>query len=126
MASGIILQFRRAPLHVLGNLLYSAFFVAWLIYRVLLGFSFVFLRGIFSKSIALAVSLRFILYKGGLTVSARFLVSVRTRFVARIVLACVVVHSLLGSHGSSALNLQQFVGGCNPVYMHFFTFFFCC
>ena len=40
MASGIILQFRRAPLHVLGNLLYSAFFVAWLVYRVLLGFSF--------------------------------------------------------------------------------------
>ena len=40
MASGILLQFRRAPLHVLGNLLYSAFFVAWLVYRVLLGFSF--------------------------------------------------------------------------------------
>ena len=39
MASGILLQFRRAPLHVLGNLLYSAFFVAdWLVYRVLLGF----------------------------------------------------------------------------------------
>ena len=88
MASGILLQFRRAPLHVLGNLLYSAFFVAWLVYRVLLGFSFVFHRGFFSKSVALAVSLRFILYKGGLTVSARFLVSVRTRFVARIVLAC--------------------------------------
>ena len=50
MASGILLQFRRAPLHVLGNLLYSAFFVAWLVYRVLLGFSFVFLRGFFSKS----------------------------------------------------------------------------
>ena len=40
MASGILLQFRRAPLHVLGNLLYSAFFAAWLVYRVLLGFSF--------------------------------------------------------------------------------------
>ena len=40
MASGILLQFRRAPLHVLGNLLYSAYFVAWLVYRVLLGFSF--------------------------------------------------------------------------------------
>ena len=40
MASGILLQFRRAPLHVLENLLYSAFFVAWLVYRVLLGFSF--------------------------------------------------------------------------------------
>ena len=40
MASGILLQFRRAPLHVLGILLYSAFFVAWLVYRVLLGFSF--------------------------------------------------------------------------------------
>ena len=40
MASGILLQFRCAPLHVLGNLLYSAFFVAWLVYRVLLGFSF--------------------------------------------------------------------------------------
>ena len=40
MASGILLQFRHAPLHVLGILLYSAFFVAWLVYRVLLGFSF--------------------------------------------------------------------------------------
>ena len=40
MASGILLQFRRVPLHVLRILLYSAFFVAWLIYRVLLGFSF--------------------------------------------------------------------------------------
>ena len=40
MASGILLQFRRAPLHVLGNLLFSAYFVAWLVYRVLLGFSF--------------------------------------------------------------------------------------
>ena len=40
MASGILLQFRRAPLHVVGNLLYSAFFMAWLVYRVLLGFSF--------------------------------------------------------------------------------------
>ena len=40
MASSILLQFRRAPLHVLGNLLYSAFFVGWLVYRVLLGFSF--------------------------------------------------------------------------------------
>ena len=40
MASSILLQFRRAPLFVLGNLLYSAFFVAWLVYRVLLGFSF--------------------------------------------------------------------------------------
>ena len=40
MASGILLQFRRAPLHVLGILLYSAFFVSWLISRVLLGFSF--------------------------------------------------------------------------------------
>ena len=40
MAGGILLQFRRALLHVLGNLLYSAFFVAWLVYRVLLGFSF--------------------------------------------------------------------------------------
>ena len=40
MASRILLQFRRAPLHVLRNLLYSAFFVAWLVYRVLLGFSF--------------------------------------------------------------------------------------
>ena len=40
MASGILLQFRRAPLHVLGNLLYSAFFVTWLVYRVLLSFSF--------------------------------------------------------------------------------------
>ena len=29
-----------APLHMLGNLLYSAFFVAWLVYRFLLGFSF--------------------------------------------------------------------------------------
>ena len=40
MASGIVLRFRRAPLHVLGNLLYSAFFVTWLVYRVFLGFSF--------------------------------------------------------------------------------------
>ena len=40
MASSIPLQFRRAPLHMLGNLLYSVFFVAWLVYRVLLGFSF--------------------------------------------------------------------------------------
>ena len=40
MASGILLRFRRAPLHVLVNLFYSAFFVAWLVYRVLLGFSF--------------------------------------------------------------------------------------
>ena len=40
VVSGILLRFRRAPLHVLGNLLYSAFFVAWLVYRVLLGFSF--------------------------------------------------------------------------------------
>ena len=40
MVSSILLWFRRAPLHVLGNLLYSAFFVAWLVYRVLLGFSF--------------------------------------------------------------------------------------
>ena len=40
MASGILLRFRRAPLHVLVNLLYSAFCVAWLVYRVLLGFSF--------------------------------------------------------------------------------------
>ena len=40
VASGILLRFRRAPLHVLMNLLYSAFFVAWLVYRILLGFSF--------------------------------------------------------------------------------------
>ena len=40
MASGILLQLRRAPLHILRNLLYSAFFVAWLVYLVLLGFSF--------------------------------------------------------------------------------------
>ena len=40
MASSILLRFRRAPLHVLVNLLYSAFFVAWLVYHVLLGFSF--------------------------------------------------------------------------------------
>ena len=40
MASGILLWFRRAPLHVLGILLYSAFFVAWLVFGVLLGFSF--------------------------------------------------------------------------------------
>ena len=40
MASSILLQFRHAPLHVLGNLLYSAFFVGWLVYCVLLGFSF--------------------------------------------------------------------------------------
>ena len=40
VASGILLQFRRAPLHVLVILLYSAFFVLWLVYRVLLGFSF--------------------------------------------------------------------------------------
>ena len=40
VASGILLRFRRAPLHVLMNLLYSAFFVAWWVYRVLLGFSF--------------------------------------------------------------------------------------
>ena len=59
MASGILLRFRRAPLHVLVNLLYSAFCVAWLVYRVLLGFSFVFRRGFFSKSVFLAVSLRF-------------------------------------------------------------------
>ena len=38
MASGILLRFRRAPLHMLRNLLYSAFFVVWLVYRVLLGF----------------------------------------------------------------------------------------
>ena len=38
MASGILLQFRRAPLHVLRILLYSAFFMAWLVYCVLLGF----------------------------------------------------------------------------------------
>ena len=37
MASGILL---RAPLHVLGILLYSAFFVVWLVCRALLGFSF--------------------------------------------------------------------------------------
>ena len=40
VASGILLRFRRAPLHMLVNLLYSAFCVAWLVYRVLLGFSF--------------------------------------------------------------------------------------
>ena len=40
VASGIFLRFRCAPLHVLVNLLYSAFFMAWLVYRVLLGFSF--------------------------------------------------------------------------------------
>ena len=40
VASGILLRFRRAPLHVLMNLLYSAFFVVWLVYRILLGFSF--------------------------------------------------------------------------------------
>ena len=40
VASGILLRFRRAPLHVLVNLLYSAFCIAWLVYRVLLGFSF--------------------------------------------------------------------------------------
>ena len=40
MASSILLRFRRAPLHVLVNLLYSAFCVTWLVYRVLLGFSF--------------------------------------------------------------------------------------
>ena len=40
MASGILLQFRRAPLHVLVNLLYPAFCIAWLVYHVLLGFSF--------------------------------------------------------------------------------------
>ena len=40
MASGILLRFRHAPLHVLVNLLCPAFFVAWLVYRVLLGFSF--------------------------------------------------------------------------------------
>ena len=40
MALAFLLQFSRAPLHVLGILLYSAFFVAWLVYRVLLGFSF--------------------------------------------------------------------------------------
>ena len=40
MASGILLWFRHAPLHVLVNLLYSAFCVAWLVYCVLLGFSF--------------------------------------------------------------------------------------
>ena len=40
MASGILLRFRRAPLHVLGILLFSAFFVAWLVYRILKGFSF--------------------------------------------------------------------------------------
>ena len=40
MASGILLQFRRAPLHVLVISLYSAFFVAWLVFCVLLGFSF--------------------------------------------------------------------------------------
>ena len=37
-ASGILFRFRRAPLHVLVNLLYSAFCVA--VYRVLLGLSF--------------------------------------------------------------------------------------
>ena len=66
--------------HMLGNLLYSAFFMAWLVYRVLLGFTFVFLRGFFSKSVALAVSLRFILYKGSVTVRTCFLVSVRQVF----------------------------------------------
>ena len=40
VASSILSRFRRAPLHMLVNLLYSAFFVAWLVYRVLLGFSF--------------------------------------------------------------------------------------
>ena len=40
MASSILLQFRHAALHVLGILLYSAFFVAWLVCRILLGFSF--------------------------------------------------------------------------------------
>ena len=39
MASSILLRFRRAPLHVLVTLLYSAFFVAWLVFCVLLGFS---------------------------------------------------------------------------------------
>ena len=40
MASGILLRFRRAPLYMLVNLLYSVFFVAWLVYLVLLGLSF--------------------------------------------------------------------------------------
>ena len=40
VASGILLQLRRAPLHMFEILVYSAFFVAWLVYRVLLGFSF--------------------------------------------------------------------------------------
>ena len=40
MASDILLRFTRAPLHMLGILLYSAFFVAWLVYHILLGFSF--------------------------------------------------------------------------------------
>ena len=31
----ILLRFRHAPLHMLEILLYSAFFVAWLVYRVL-------------------------------------------------------------------------------------------
>ena len=37
MASGILLRFRCAPLHVLRNLPYSAFFVAWLVCHVLTG-----------------------------------------------------------------------------------------
>ena len=72
MGSGTLLRFRRAPLHVLVNLLYSAFFVAWLVYHVLLGFSFVFLGRFFSKSVFLAVSLRFIVYKCSLAISTRF------------------------------------------------------
>ena len=112
MASGILLQFRRAPLHVLGNLLYSAFFAAWLVYRVLLGFSFIFLQGFFSKSVALAVSLRFIVYKGGLTVSARFLVSVWTRFCRshRVGVCCCSFIARL-----AWLNLAQLTTVCRRV-----------
>ena len=68
MASGILLQFRRAPLHVLGILLYSAFSVVWLVYRILLGFSF----PPFPPS-----SVRLLLF--GIGVSVRGLVRVRVR-----------------------------------------------
>ena len=96
MASGILLRFRRAPLHMLVNLLYSAFCVAWLVYHVLLGFSFVFRRGFFSKSVFLAVSLRFILYKCSLAISTRFFGEFLDAFLCshRIGMCCSVIDQL--------------------------------
>ena len=96
VASGILLRFRRAPSHVLVNSLFSAFCVAWLVDRVLLGFSFVFRRGFFSKSVFLAVSLRFILYKCSLAISTCFFGELLDMFLRshRIGVCCSVIDQL--------------------------------